>query len=463
MARIKATPTDALSYDPNEEKYWDPDALDAELLRAFDICDGCRLCFNLCGSFPALFEAAERANHHPTEITAEEKQQVIDLCFGCKLCYVKCPYTADEGHEFNLDFPALILRARAQKVRAEGLPIRERLLGDPDLLGKVAGLAPGLANHANRAAWHRRLMERFAGIHRDKLLPEFASETFEEWARREGLPPDPVEPRDNVALFFTCFVNFNRPGPGRATVEVLARNEVALRCPEQNCCGMPALDQGDIERACKQAERNVQSLLPWVRGGWRVGAINPTCALMLRKEAPRLLGTPEAAEVGEAVVDPHEVLFDLKRKKRFDRDFASSPGVIGYHTPCHLMAMGRGFRSRDLMRLIPEARIEMVDSCCGHDGTWAMKTEYFEASMEVGAKAFDRLRAADADTLATDCPLAAVQFEQALGTRPMHPMEVLAAAYRPDGFPLKLEPEPPAAAPAEPPPTPPESTDAPDP
>jgi len=448
MARIQSRPTDALSYNPNEQRYWEPEKLNREIERVFDICHGCRLCFNLCPAFPALFDAIDaKACGDVRDLGPEEKQRVVDLCYECKLCEVRCPYTPRDGHEFQLDFPRLMLRARAVSAREHGLKLRDRVLGDPDRTGKIGSLAPRLANWSCRSPFQRRMLEKMLGIHRDKKLPEFAGETFEKWLRRAGLPAPPAEPSAKVAIFHTCFVNYYNPAPGRALVAVLSRNGCELISPPQNCCGMPALDSGDVEFAQEQARRNVASLLPLARQGYRVAAINPTCSLTIRAEYPNLLDTAEAHEVAKAVVDPHELLYELRRAGKFNRDFQSTPRKIAHQIPCHLKAQNVGYRSRDLMRQVPGVEVTTVDACTAHDGTWAMKKEFFELSLKSGEKAFAGMREAEADIMTTDCPLAAIQIEQATGTRPLNPIEVLARAYEPGGFPTSVEP--PAAVDAE--------------
>jgi glycerol-3-phosphate dehydrogenase subunit C len=439
--RIESRPTDGLSYNSIEPKYWDRAGLDREVVRVFDICHGCRLCFNLCPSFPALFDAIDRKDGDVRALSAAEKERVVDLCYGCKLCEIKCPYTPRDGHEFQLDFPRLILRAKAVSAKEHGLRLRERLLGHPDQLGKLGGLTPRLANWGCRQKFQRAMMEKILGIHRDKLLPDFAAETFDKWLKRNPLPPDPADPAAKVAIFPTCFVNYYNPGPGKAAVEVFAKNGCAVKCPKQNCCGMPALDSGDIEFARKEARANVESMLPLVRAGYKIAAINPTCSLTMRKEYPNLLPGDEVKEFAAAVADSHELLNDLRRAGRFNKDFQSTPGTVAYHVPCHLKAQGIGLSSRDLMRQIPGVEVTTVDACSAHDGTWAMKKEFFALSMQWGRKAFDGMREADARVMATDCPLAAVQIEQATGVHPIHPIEVLARAYRRGGFP---DPVPPA-------------------
>jgi glycerol-3-phosphate dehydrogenase subunit C len=442
--RIESRPTDGLSYNSTEAKYWDRAGLDKEVERVFDICHGCRLCFNLCPSFPALFDAVDRNDGDVRALTAAEKERVIDLCYGCKLCEIKCPYTPHDGHEFQLDFPRLILRARAVNARENGIPIRERVLGHPDQLGKVGTKAPSLANMMCRQKFQRVMMEKMLGIHRDKLLPDFAEETFDKWLERNPLPASPAEPAAKVAVFPTCFVNYYNPAPGKAAVEVFTKNGCAVKCPKQNCCGMPALDGGDIEFARKEARANVDSMLPLVREGYKIAAINPTCSLMMRLEYPKLLAGDDVREFAAAIVDSHELLYQLRRAGKFNTEFQSTPGTIAYHVPCHLKAQDIGLRSRDLMRQIPGVEVVTVDACTAHDGTWAMKKEFFALSMKWGEKAFSGMRDASARVMATDCPMAAVQIEQATGVHPMHPIEVLARAYQRGGFPDAVPPpEPP--------------------
>jgi Fe-S oxidoreductase len=440
MERIKAGPTDGLSYNATEETYWDRTGLDKELERVFDVCNGCRLCFNLCPSFPALFDAAENNGGEVRDLQPAVVREVIDLCYNCKMCEVKCPYTTHDGHEFQLDFARLMMRAKAVNAKEQGISVRDRMLGNPDLLGSVGSLTPDLANASCKMKLQRAIMEKLLGIHRDKQLPEFAGETFERWLESHPTPAAPAEPSAEVVLFPTCFINYYAPEVGKAAVEVLARNNVAVTCAKQNCCGMPAIDGGDIPFAQKQARSNIKRMLPYVRQGYKIAALNPTCSMTMKKEYLDILDGDDVKAYAAAVVDPHELLWTLRQESTFRRDFRSTPGKVAYHVPCHLKAQQIGFRSRDLMRMIPGSEIVTVDACTAHDGTWAMKTEFFDLSMKWGKKAFDGMRDAEPDVMATDCPLSAIQIEQATGTRPIHPIEVLARAYRDDGFPTKVPP-----------------------
>ncbi len=440
---ISYKPTDGLSYDPEEPRYWDPAALQQETTRAFELCSGCRMCFKYCDSFPILFELVDQTHGGDVRgITAAETERVMDACFQCKLCEVQCPYTPRDKHEFQFDFPRLVHRYKAQRARRRGIPLRERLLARPDTAAALARASFGLANLMNRVKPHRALMQLALGIHKDKLLPDFAATTFENWAEREGrlrTGPAGVE----AVLFPTCYVQNNEPQIGRDTLFVLERNRIPTACVKGlQCCGMPAWEAGDLASLRKQAANNLARLKPFLDAGVKVVAINPTCAMMMRREYPELLPEPlrpEARKLAELVRDPSELLWEIRNEPRFDTGFKSTPGGnVAYHAPCHLRAQGVGFKGRDLLRKIPGVTPKTTMECCGHDGTHAMKVEGFEGSIKVGQKAFDGMKAAEAEVWATDCPLAALQFQQHAGKKPLHPMSLLARAYREDGFAQKL-------------------------
>jgi glycerol-3-phosphate dehydrogenase subunit C len=449
MTRIHAKPTDGLSYSPLDAHYFDPAKLKPELERVYDICVGCRMCFNLCPSFPALFKFADKYENDVLQLTQAESDYVIDTCYQCKICYVKCPYTPDDGHEFQLDFPRLMQRAKAIRVSQRGLGLRERLLGNPDLLGKLAGLTPWLANLANRIPINRWILEKILGVHRHKLLPAFHGTTFMRWFAGQRSKLKLNGPNGKALYYPTCFVNYNAPEVGQAAVTVLTRNQVTLECSYEQCCGMPALDGGDVATAQKLARKNIAQLKPWVDKGYTVLVTNPTCSMMMRKEYPGLVGGDDAKALSEHVMDPNEYLNTLRRAGKLDKNFRSTPGRIAYHVPCHLRAQNIGYRSRDMMDAIGgSTEVELVAECCGHDGTWAMKREYFEMSLQAGRKAFDGMtrganpEGAPKGVMTTDCPLAAIQFQQATGIKPLHPLQVLARAYEADGFSTPVPPRP---------------------
>ncbi|MHB1845019.1 MAG: heterodisulfide reductase-related iron-sulfur binding cluster [Deltaproteobacteria bacterium] len=469
-------------YDLDDPKFWSVDELDRELRRVGQICNGCRLCHNLCPSFPALFnrideldpdradaegallrEGApmeeEEAAHalsgvavsteNPVDrLSAADLGRVVDLCFNCKLCFPICPYVPP--HEFAVDFPRLMLRAKAVKAKEHGVTLQDKFLGAPDLIGPVMTKIPGLANWASHNAWNRKLMELTVGIHRDRNLPEWATETFDAWwekrqdARGEG-PDHPVtetSDRPKAVLFSTCYGNYNDPEVPEAAVEVLERNGVTLAAPPLGCCGMPSLDGGDIPRCLDQARENVARLLPYVRAGYAVVTANPTCTFMLRQEYPELLKTDDARAIGSAVRDLGEFLSGLGRQGKLDRGLSGQgPVKVAYHFPCHLKVQKIGLRSRELLALIPGVEVEVVDRCCGMDGTWGMKKEFYELSLGVAKKATqqveelaEELRAGDeprpALVVVSDCQLAGLQLEKTTGREVKHPIVMLRDAYR---------------------------------
>jgi len=444
---ISYQPTPGLTYDPDDPKYWDASALVGELRRTFEICHGCRLCFKFCDTFPTLFSLIDDATHDGDvrRLTERETEGILDTCFQCKLCDVNCPYTTRDNHEYQLDFPRLVHRQRAIRARARGLSLRDRVMKDPDTAGRLARASGGLANVANRLALHRWFFEKALGIDRRKLLPEFAAQAFSTWAERTGRVA--ASPGGEAVLFQTCYVEHNEPQIGRDTVEVLERNQVETRCARGlRCCGMPAWERGDLTSLRDSARRNLDILTPFVDAGAKVLVINPTCSMMLRREYPELVASQDrerATRVAAATMDVSEFLWSLRDQPRFNTEFRSTPGgPVGYHAPCHLRAQAVGFKGRDLLRKIPGVQPKMVMECCGHNGTYAMTVEGFEPSQRIGRKAFDGMRETESSVWATDCPLAALQFAQHAGVRPLHPMTILARAYREDGFPQRLPAEP---------------------
>lgn len=444
---ISYMPTDGLTYDPEDSLYWQPDALQKEITRAFEICHGCRMCFKYCDSFPTLFSLIDdQYDGDVTKVNAEETEVIMDQCFQCKLCEVQCPYTPRDKHEFQLDFPKLVHRYKAQRAKREGTKFRDRVLANPDGAGKAARASLGMANKMNRVKAHRWMMEKLLGIHRDKLLPDFAASTFEKWAEQEGriAAPDAQGEAPEAVLFQTCYVQNNEPHIGRDTLEVLDKNQVKTVCSKGlECCGMPSWEHGDLDKMRQHAKVNMDKLLPFVEKGAVVIAINPTCAMMMRREYPELVAESQRArakQLAAAIRDPSEYLWSIRNEDRFNGEFKSSPGeTVAYHAPCHLRAQAVGFKGRDLMRKIPGVRPRTTMECCGHDGTYAMKVEGFEASIKAGKRAFDEMQDHNAEVWVTDCPLAAIQFKQHAGVKPMHPMSVLARAYRDNGFSHPIE------------------------
>ena len=456
---------------PRDEIYWSREALVKEEKRVFEICNGCRLCWNLCPSFPALFNAVDaldataeqtaatiaarqaegvdvldehgaasefsktpRSDVHGQAEALEKlplsvHQEVVDLCYQCKLCDPICPYVPP--HEFGVDFPRLMLRHKAIDAKEKGVKLQDRVLGDPDLVGKLGTIFPALANWGSNLRPNRVMMEATVGIHRDRQLPAFAEETFQTWfKKRHTTRPDPKTVTGRkVVLFYTCSVQWNEPQVGRAAVEVLEHNGITVFAPEFRCCGMPALDGGDVPRATSWAQHNVEILKPYVDAGCDIVSPGPTCSYMMKKEWKDYLGSEDSEAVAKRSFDLMEYLFTLRKSGELKEDYTEDVGSIGYHVPCHLKVQKIGFRSRDMLKKLPGAKVKLVDRCSCMDGTWGMKTEYYDLSKKGAEKLLTELTEDKPATLSSDCLIAKLQIEEGSGQKVVHPIEIMWKAY----------------------------------
>jgi glycerol-3-phosphate dehydrogenase subunit C len=416
----------SFSTDIGSPEFRDPAALAVEAERVYDLCAGCRRCYNLCPSFTVLLDTIdEQHDGDAAALTPAEDRQVVDLCFGCNLCYPHCPYTPP--HRWQLDFPRLMQRAKVTRASRDGISLRDRLLGNPELLGRLGSTLPGLANRVNRNRLWRWAGEKTLGIDRRRRLPRYAPR-FSRWFRRQR-PPAGVGRRGKVALFYTTPVEFNVPETGRAAVEVLWRSGVEVICPEQVCCGMPALDGGDVAGATRRARQNLASLGRAVAEGYDVVVPGPSCSRAIKQEYPLLVPGEETTRVVSRVYDLGEYLMKLHTGGVLDRAFRRGLGRVAYHAPCHLRVQEVGFKARDLLRLVPGTTVEVLERCTGMDGTWGFKHEFYEASAKIAQPLLHDLDQLQPDVIVSDCPLAALQIEQARGQRVYHPVEALAAAY----------------------------------
>lgn len=417
-------PTAAWAYD--DPDYWDEARLETELRRVGDVCHQCRRCLPLCPSFPKLFELVDATDAEIAGVDMEGFDAVNELCFHCVACFNHCPYTPP--HEWDIDFPKLMRRHQLVRAKRDGVPLARKLTTRTDLLGKLGRAAPALMNGANRNRFSRVLMEKTVGIHRDWLQPTYHGETVEDWWAGRASTPRAAEPTRRAVLFPTCSVNYNDPGTGRAAVEVLEHNGVAVDLCYDRCCGMPFTDTGDLETARRNAARNVAALLPHVESGAEILVPGPSCSLLMRHEYPKLLGTPEAERVAGAIRDLMEYLFALGKAKTLDREFPHPLGRVAYHAPCHLRAQNVGFPTRALLKLAG-ADVELIDACSGVDGTWGMQARFWEESQGVANKLVTRIEGAEPEQVATDCPLAALRIQQRTGREAVHPIRLLHRAY----------------------------------
>jgi len=423
------------AFSPEDPRFWDPRDLEQELERVFSICHGCRMCVGYCPSFPALFDRVDGyVKLGVGEVEAfddADYREVNDLCYQCKLCYFKCPYTPDDEHEFMVDFPRLMLRHRAQRAARDGVTIQDQVLGEPQLLGKLAsGPNAGPANLVSKSRLLRKVQEKVTGISADFNLPPFATETLRKWYGKHT-PLESAGDAGDVALFSTCTVDYNLPAAGRAAVQVLEHNGFSVHFPKaQTCCGMPNLDGGDVAAARKKAEQNVATLLPLVERGMPVVVPGPTCSYVIKHDYVELLpGRDDVKAVAEATFDLMEFLRLRLKDKTLKLEFAHGLGKVAYHVPCHLRAQKVGYPAWNVLRKVPDTEVVRVEQCSAVDGTWGMKAQYFELGRKYAQKLVSEVKESGYDVIASDCPLSGQRLEQELGAKTRHPIELLNDAY----------------------------------
>jgi len=420
------------------ENFYDDTKLNEELERIFDICHGCRRCVSLCIAFPRLFDLIDEGSSG--EIDAVEKKRfwdVVDQCYLCDMCYVvKCPYVPP--HAWNVDFPHLMLRAKAVKFLKGETRFRDKLLSSTDAIGKLAAI-PVVAqtvNAVNGNAAARAVLEQAIGVHRDRLLPPYSPSKF-----RSGAPASrPHEVRDGehtpgkVAVFATCYVNYNEPGIGRDLLKILDHNAIPYVLAEKEaCCGMPKFELGDLDGVAKLKEINIPVLAQLALYGYAILTAVPSCTLMYKQELPLMF--PEDADVklvAGAMFDPFEYFVLRNRDGLLRTDFKKPLGKVSYHIPCHLRVQKMGQKTREMLQMVPGTTVNTVERCSGHDGTWGVKSEYFANSMKIGGPVFQQMASGDPDFISSDCAIAARHIQQGMGDTPAareHPLALLRIAY----------------------------------
>ena len=421
------------------DEYYDETALMAELERVFDICHGCRRCFNLCHSFPTLFDAVDESESMELDTVPKEVYwDVVDHCYLCDMCYMsKCPYVPP--HEWNVDFPHLMLRAKATRFKNEGASRRDRMLSSTDALGKLAGIPVVVqaVNATNRSKTGRRLVEKTLGVHRDAPVPAYHSRTARKRLKRHRSESGEravgtATTRGKVVLYTTCYGNRNLPSLAEDLVAVYEHNNIPVALTEKEvCCGMPKLELGDLNAVEKAKEINIPVLASWVAQGWDIVTPVPSCTLMYKQELPLMYpDDPDVAKVRDAMFDPFEYLMLRHKDGKLNTDFENSLGKVAYQVPCHLRVQNLGLKTRDLLSLAPDTTVEAIERCSGHDGTYAVKKEFHDISKKIARPVINKVKKGDAQHFISDCPMAAEQIAQGLQEQaPEHPLGLLRKAY----------------------------------
>src|SRR5258707_4710255 len=419
-------------------EFYEEAKLLGEMERVFDICHGCRRCVNLCTAFPTLFDLVDSSSTMEVDgVAKKDFGKVVDQCYLCDMCYMtKCPYVPP--HPWNVDFPHLMLRAKAVKFKKGETIFRDRLLTSTDAMGKLAAI-PVVAqtvNFLNKSPLARGAMQSTVGVHKDRELPEYTSKPF----RKDFSESTQFQVKDGnstpgkAAVFSTCYVNYNEPGIGHDLLALLDHNEIPYVVVEKEaCCGMPKLELGDLEGVERLKTVNVPRLAALAREGYAILTAVPSCTLMFKSELPLLFpGDAEVKAVSEAMFDPFEYFLLRKRDGLLKTDFKTALGKVSYHVPCHSRVQNMGQKTRETLQLIPGTTLNTVERCSGHDGTWGVKSEYYENSMKIGRPVFRQMGGNEPDYISSDCPIAARHIEQGMGeTRAIkaHPLSLLRKAY----------------------------------
>jgi len=418
-------------------EFYNEDALMQEMHRVFDICHGCRRCFNLCNAFPLLFDKVdESATGELDSVSKTVYWEVVDQCYLCDMCFMtKCPYVPP--HPFNLDFPHLMLRAKAVKFKKGSVKFRDQLLSSTDALGKLASIpvVVSVVNKVNKNPMARRWIESALSIHKDRELPEYDSDTFRKTV--QASPSFQIKNGNNtpgkVAIYSTCYINYNEPGIGHDLSKILVHNEIPyVLIGKEACCGMPKLELGDLDAVAKLKDVNIPSLARLAREGYGILAAVPSCALMYKQELPLMF--PDDADViavRDAMFDPFEYLWLRNRDGLLKTDFKKTLGNVSYHIPCHLRVQNIGQKTREILQMVPGTKVNTVERCSGHDGTWGVKSEHFDASMKIGKPVFKQMANGAPDYISSDCAIAGRHILQGIGTdiEKQHPLTLIRIAY----------------------------------
>jgi glycerol-3-phosphate dehydrogenase subunit C len=419
--------------------FWNEESLFKELERVYDLCHGCRRCFSLCNSFPLLFDAIDASP--TTELDGVDRKvywEVVDHCYLCDMCYMtKCPYVPP--HPWNIDFPHLMLRAKALRFRKGETPLRDKVLSSTDLVGAIAGIpvVSGIVNAVNRSGFGRNMLDRTLGVHPEAPVPAYHSDSGRRRVARGDKAGIEVkatgETRGRVALFATCYCNRNEPDIDEDLAAVFRHNGIPVTViPQERCCGMPKLELGDLESIEKAKDVNIPAMAAMVDLGHDIVAPIPSCVLMFKQELPLLYpDDPLVQKVKAAMFDPFEYLMLRHKAGLLRTDFAQPLGKVSYHVPCHLRVQNLGLKTRDVLKLVPGTEVEPIERCSGHNGTYGVKRQFRETSMKIGKPVFSKVQQANADHYASDCPMAGHQIESGLKEpkAPTHPLTLLRRAY----------------------------------
>jgi len=418
--------------------FWNEAALDKELERVFDLCHGCRRCVSLCQSFPVLFDLVDNSSTMEVDgVAKSDYAKVVDQCYLCDLCYqTKCPYIPP--HEWNIDFPHLMLRAKAVKFRKEGAPASAKLLSNTRTVGRLASIPVVVeaVNWGNSNPTVRGVIEKTLGVHRDAKVPAYHSDTADKRVRADDDGANAVAAgptTGKVAVFVTCYGRYNHPQMVDDLVAVYRHNGIAVRLVRQNqCCGMPKLELGDLDTVEKYKNDNLPVLAALVKDGWDIVAPIPSCVLMFKQELPLMF--PDDAEVQavkRAIYDPFEYLMHRQAAGQFRTDFRHELGKVAWQVACHQRVQNIGPKTKQVLELVPGTQVTAIERCSGHDGTYGVKQATYDFARKIAKPVENRVKQAEAQHFTSDCVMAGAHIAHGLGDgrEAEHPLSLLRRAY----------------------------------
>ena len=432
--------------DWKNPEFYDETSCLAEMERVFDICHGCRRCVSLCNSFPVLFDLVDES---PTmEVDGVDKKdywKVVDQCYLCDVCYMtKCPYVPP--HPWNLDFPHLMLRAKAIQFK-NGTPtkFRDKALSSTDRNGKLATIpvVVQVVNKAKNSAPLRKIGEDLIGVHKTAWLPDFAAKPFQPNAAASAPHPirDGQRTPGKVAVFSTCYITYNEPGIGHDLLKVLNHNAIPYTLVEKEaCCGMPKLELGDLESVDALMRKNIPKLAKLAREGWAIIAPIPSCNLMFKQELPLMYPDDDDVQaVRKAMFDPFDYFVQRAKDGLLNTEFKTGLGNVSYHVACHLRVQNVGQKTREMLEMVPDTSVNTIERCSGHAGTWGVKKEFHETALKIGRPVFRQMAEhpnGSPDWVASDCQLGGHHIAQGMSIagnpvddKLAHPITLLRVAY----------------------------------
>jgi len=422
-----------------DPEFYNEAELFEELERVYDICHGCRRCVSLCDAFPTLFDLVDESETFEVDgVAKQDYWKVVDECYLCDLCYqVKCPYVPP--HEWNIDFPHLMLRAKTIQFKKGERKLSHKLISSTDLSGKISSIP--IINQTVNAAKNnpsmRKVASKLLDVHPQAHLPDFHRKTLRKRlknhqpASTKVIAAGPTLGR--AALFATCYCNFNEPGIGEDLVAVFEHNGIPVRLTEkESCCGMPKLEQGDLETVNKLRQKNIPQLVKLIDEGWDIVAAVPSCVLMFKQELPLMFPEDEdILKVRKHIFDPFEYLLHRHKADLLKTEFPTPLGIVAWHVPCHQRVQNIGPKTKQVLSLIPDTEINAIERCSGHDGTYGVRNDTWAKSQKIARPVISRAKKMEADYLVSDCPMAATQIANGLDLKnaESNPLSLLRKAY----------------------------------